>query len=211
MNFSSGKEMEMARTSRLSITFRLAIMIAALTVSMLAGCNKGSSSSTVETSTVEARPDSSEPYAGKPAPAVSTETSPAAQSNSNSQGNAPSTGAAASSELPDPVKMIGTYEMTQVQKEGVVSMISERKVEIRFSPDGTYSRFSKVKDKSVHDDHGQYRIENGDQLVLTIQVSKKVIHNPPIEKRHKISLSLDGDELKMISENGDLALFRKVR
>jgi hypothetical protein len=113
--------------------------------------------------------------------------------------------------MPDPVKMLGTYEMVQVQKEGVVSMISERKVEIRFSPDGTYSRFSRVKDKSVHDDHGQYRIENGDQLVLTIQVSKKTIHNPPIEKRHKISLSLDGDELKMISENGDLALFRKAR
>jgi hypothetical protein len=63
----------------------------------------------------------------------------------------------------------------------------------------------------MHDDHGQYRIENGDQLVLTIQMSKKTIHNPPIEKRHRITLSRDGEELQMISDKGDAAVFRKVR
>jgi len=100
--------------------------------------------------------------------------------------------------------------MVQVQKAGVVNMLTEARSEITFIPDGTYSRLSKLKDRVIHDDHGQYRIENGQYLVLTIQISKKNIHNPPLEKRHKISLSSDGEELKMISENGDIAVFHKI-
>src|SRR6185503_5176442 len=146
-----------------------------------------------------------------PASPVSTDSNSNAQPAIDSQGEKTASKDTSTQANPDPVKMIGKYQMVQVQKGGVVSMISQRKVEIAFSPNGTYSRVSKANDKSVHDDQGQYRIENGDQLVLTIQVSKKTIHNPPIEKRHKISLSLDGEELRMISETGDIAVFRKVR
>lgn len=176
-----------------------AILIIALLIVPLAGCNKGAA-----TSNSDAKPAASNSNGA---------TDPATPSNSSAQANSNASGAkpAESNEPADPTKMLGTYQMVQVQKAGVVNMLSEARSEITFIPDGTYSRLSKVKDKVIHDDHGQYRIEGGQYLVLTIQISKKNIHNPPLEKRHKISLSSDGEELKMISDNGDTAVFHKIR
>ena len=180
-----------------------AILIIALLIVPLAGCNKGAA-----TSNSDAKPAASNSNSG-----TSPATSGSPASNSSAQANSNASGAklAESNEPADPSKMFGTYQMVQVQKAGVVNMLTEAKSEITFIPDGTYSRLSKLKDKVIHDDHGQYRIENGQYLVLTIQISKKNIHNPPLEKRHKISLSSDGEELKMISENGDIAVFHKIR
>jgi len=174
-------------------------MVIALLIVPLAGCNKGAA-----TSNSDAKPVTSNSN-----PAASG--TPASQDNSNASGAKPADNNAASNEPADPTKMLGTYQMVQVQKGGVVNMLSQAKSEITFIPDGTYSRLSKVSGKVIHDDHGQYRIEGGEYLVLTIQISKKNIHNPPLEKRHKISLSRDGEELKMISENGDIAVFHKIK
>ncbi len=177
-------------------------MIIALLIVPLAGCNKGAA-----TSNSDAKPAASN---SNPAASGSPASSASAQANSNASGAKPADNAA-SNEPADPAKLLGTYQMIQVQKGGVVNMLSQAKSEITFIPDGTYSRLSKVSGKVIHDDHGQYRIEDGQYLVLTIQISKKNIHNPPLEKRHKISLSSDGEELKMISENGDIAVFHKIR
>ena len=174
-------------------------MIIALLIVPLAGCNKGAA-----TSNSDAKPATSNSN-----PAASG--APASQDNSNASGAKPADNNAASNEPADPTKMLGTYQMVKVEKAGVVNMLSQAKSEITFIPDGTYSRLSKVSGKVIHDDHGQYRIEGGEYLVLTIQISKKNIHNPPLEKRHKISLSRDGEELKMISENGDIAVFHKIK
>lgn len=188
----------MARILKPSIV--LLLILAAIFV----GCNKTAPASGVSSNT------SASGSEGKAA--ASTNSSSATQPEGSSA-EKPAQPASAADENPDPAKMIGRFKMTQVHKDGVVSMISERNVEISFSPDGSYSRTSKAKDKdkAVHDDHGQYRIENGNQLVLSIQVSKKTIHNPPIEKRHKIGLSKDGEELRMITEKGDVAVFRRVK
>jgi hypothetical protein len=111
----------------------------------------------------------------------------------------------------DVTKLVGIYEMVQVQKEGVVSMISQLKTRFTFNPEGTYRRESRVKGQIYHDDTGQFRVENGDQLVLVIQMSRKSILNPQIEKRQKISLSPDGEEMKLTSKDGATAVFHKVR
>lgn len=113
-----------------------------------------------------------------------------------------------------PPRLEGTYVMSEVQDGGVSTIISEMRTVINFSADGSYRRGSSKKDKIYHTDSGQYRIENGDKLLLTIQVSKKGmesnIHNPPLQKAHKFTLSADGDELRLISSDGKVALFRRA-
>lgn len=188
----------------MAIINKPAILIIVLLSVPLAGCNKGAA-----TSNSDSKPNSnSAAISTTPGP---PDSSSAAQANSNTADGKPADNSAASNIPADPAKMLGTYQMVQVQRAGVVNMLSESKTEITFSPEGTYSRLSKVKEKIIHDDQGQYRIEGGEYLVLTIQVSKKTIHNPPIEKKHKISLSRDGEELKMISDNGNMAVFHKIR
>ncbi|MGA9771431.1 MAG: hypothetical protein WBV94_20530 [Blastocatellia bacterium] len=174
------------------------ILIIALLILTLAGCTKGAPDSNSDSKTNSN--------------IVANPATPNSGSSAQANGNASTAvNSAASGEPADPAKLLGTYQMVQVQKAGVVNMLSQARSEITFLPEGTYSRLSKVNDKVIHDDQGQFRIEGGEYLVLTIQVSKKNIHNPPLEKRHKISLSRDGEELKMISENGDIAVFHKIR
>ena len=97
-----------------------------------------------------------------------------------------------------PPRLEGSYVMTEVQDGGISTLMSEMRTVINFSPDGTYRRGSSKKDKIYHTDSGQYSV-NGDQLLLTIQWSKKgmdsKIHNPALQKTHKFSVSADGDEL----------------
>jgi hypothetical protein len=181
-----------------------AILIIVLLSVLLAGCNKSAA-----TSNSNSKPNSNS--GASPTSTGPVDSSSAAQANNNTSDGKAADNSAASNIPADPAKMLGTYQMVQVQRAGVVNMLSESKTEITFSPEGTYSRLSKVKEKIIHDDQGQYRVEGGEYLVLTIQVSKKNIHNPPIEKRHKISLSRDGEELKMISDKGNIAVFHKIK
>jgi len=133
----------------------------------------------------------------------------------NDQGGASAKPAeATSAKAPDAApKLAGAYVMTEVHDKGVVNIISELKTVIYFSGDGTYTRSSSKKDLVYHTDSGSYRVEGEDKLVLTIQMSKtgsdRKIHTTPITKAHKFTLSSNGEELRMISDDGKVALFRR--
>ena len=160
--------------------------------------------------------------AAKPAPVASPNRSPADNSNQSAQ-TAGANGNANASKEADPAakekasaapKLVGTYESREVQDQGVVTLISQLRTLFVFRADGTYSRVSQVKGKTYHSDSGQFRIEAPDKLVLTIQVTgqkaKRTIQNPPVEKMHKFSLSPDAEELRLISDKGSIAIFRRV-
>ncbi|MFY9607583.1 MAG: hypothetical protein WAU45_03075 [Blastocatellia bacterium] len=110
-------------------------------------------------------------------------------------------------------KLAGAYVMSEVHEKGVVNIISELKSVIYFGADGTYSRSSSKKGTVYHTDSGEYRIEGEDNLVLTIRMSKtgmdSKFHGTPIKKTHKFKLSSNGEELRMISDDGKVALFRR--
>jgi PBP1b-binding outer membrane lipoprotein LpoB len=108
-------------------------------------------------------------------------------------------------------KLFGTYEMSEVHSGGVVNMISQMKTELTFLSDGNYMRISRRNGKIYHSDAGNYRIEGNDQLVLLIKFAKQKVNNPPLERKHTFTLSRDGEELRMTSEDGKVAVFRKVR
>ena len=110
-------------------------------------------------------------------------------------------------------QLLGSYEMREIRDKGIVTMVSQIKTVINFSPEGTYSRVSERGGRRYHSDSGQFRIEKPDKLVLSIQVIRErslpKIKNPPLQKTHVFSLSPDGDELKLTSEKGT-AVFRRV-
>jgi hypothetical protein len=143
----------------------------------------------------------------------SNPSAPAAGSNSN----ADATRTSAASDEPKPKsipQLIGTYESREVEKEGVVTVISKLRTVWMFAADGNYSRVSQVNGKTYHSDSGVFRIEAPDNLVLTIQVTglkaNRKIQNPAVVKTHKYSLSPDGDELRLISEKGAVGIFQRV-
>jgi hypothetical protein len=109
---------------------------------------------------------------------------------------------------------LGTYVMSEVHDKGIVSIISEVKTVIRFSPDGTYERSSSKEGTPYHNDWGQYRVEGDDKLILSIQMSKQKldskVHDPPLQKTHKFTLSPDGLELKLTTDDGKTAVFRRT-
>ena len=107
-------------------------------------------------------------------------------------------------------KLLGSYTIAEVHENGVVTMIPHQiATQFTFLPDGTYSRTSKARDKANFKDSGQFVIEGQDQLVLKIVMWRGKIQQPPVEKRHKFSLSEDGMELKMIAKDGKIAVFRR--
>lgn len=134
--------------------------------------------------------------------------------------NQPAPGDAGSSKQADdpaeakPAQLIGTYESREVHNQGVVTLISQLKTNWIFSADGTYERLSQVKGKPYHADSGTFRIDPPDKLVLTIQMSglkmNRKIQNPPLTKTHTFSLSPDGEELRLTSEKGSVAIFARI-
>ena len=109
---------------------------------------------------------------------------------------------------------LGTYVMTEVHDKGIVSIISEVKTVIRFSPDGSYDRSSSKQGTPFHNDWGHYRVEGDDKLILSIEMSKQKldnkVHNPPLERTHKFTLSPDGQELRLTTDDGKTAVFRRT-
>ncbi|HJZ69697.1 MAG TPA: hypothetical protein VKF81_16345 [Blastocatellia bacterium] len=108
-------------------------------------------------------------------------------------------------------QLAGTYQAREIRdKQGITTLVSERRSLISFLPDGTYSRVAQRKDGTTdHSDSGRFRIDAPDKLLLTIEVSDKKIQNPPLHRMHRFSLSEDGDELKMTSEKG-VAVYRRI-
>ena len=107
-------------------------------------------------------------------------------------------------------KLLGSYTIAEVHEKGVVTMIPHQiATQFTFLPDGTYSRTSKARDKANFKDSGQFVIEGDDLLILKIVMWRGKIQQPPVEKRHKFSLSEDGMELKMIAKDRKIAVFRR--
>ena len=117
----------------------------------------------------------------------------------------------ASNETKPPPVLLGKYAIIEVHHKGLINMISaENTTEINFTPDGKFSRVSKKGGKVDHSDSGDFRVEGQDQLVLLIHESKQQIQDPPVVRRHKIQVSPDGTELRMMSKQGLTAMFRKT-
>jgi len=115
------------------------------------------------------------------------------------------------SEQEPPPTLLGTYSIIEVHHKGLIDMISaENTTQINFTPDGRFSRLSKKRGEVDHTDGGDFRVEGQDQLVLVIHESKQKIQDPPVVRRHKIELSADGSELRMVSSNGMTAMFRRT-
>ncbi len=120
-------------------------------------------------------------------------------------------GAESKSPAVAPVVLSGVYTISEVEDKGVVKMWPpDNKIEFIFNPDGTYARRSMIRGRVDHSDTGQYRIEGGKQLVLSIVSSDNVVQNPAKEIRHTIDLSADAERLKMTAKDGKAALFRKT-
>jgi hypothetical protein len=110
----------------------------------------------------------------------------------------------------EPSKLLGSYTITEVHHDGSVTMIPHQiATQITFLPDGSFSRTSKAQNKVNFKDSGQFVIEGDDQLILTIVMSRGQISQPPVEKRHKFSLSEDGSELRMTGSDGKVGVFRR--
>ncbi len=104
----------------------------------------------------------------------------------------------------------GTYAIAEVHHEGIVDMIkADTTTEIVFKPPASFSRLSKKDGRVYHTDSGQYAIE-GDTLILQIVLSNKQIQQPAVQKRHKFSISPDGNEFKLTSDKNNTAVFRRI-
>jgi hypothetical protein len=182
------------------------LIVLVLSLILLAGCK-----------TAEAPPDNS----SKSAPVTSS--NPVRADNSNqsnqtantgSESKPPPEGGASANKPGSPAQLVGIYESTEVQSGGVVTLLSQLKTMFLFSADGSYSRESKVKGEPYHSDSGTFRIEAPDKLILSIQVTglkaQRKIESPPLTKTHRFSLSPDGDQLTLMSDNGKTAIFRRV-
>jgi hypothetical protein len=110
-----------------------------------------------------------------------------------------------------PVLLSGVYTITEVEDKGVVKMWPpDNKIEFTFSPDGTYARKAMIRGRVDHTDTGQYRVEGGNKLILSIVSSDNKVQNPAKEIRHTLALSADGDSLKLTAKDGKAATFRKT-
>jgi hypothetical protein len=86
--------------------------------------------------------------------------------------------------------------------------MTQAKTSITFFKDGTYSRVSNEPRKAQHSDAGEYRID-GNKLVLMVKMTQGKIFNPPHEVTHTFELSPDGEELKLTSSKGNVAIFHR--
>lgn len=158
-----------------------------------------------------------------------SDASTAGQDSSNansSSGNSSSSGAApveqaasatanqnqgASRAGKSPITLAGTYTISEVENQGVVSMVDTKKAAtiITFKPSGTYRRESTKEGLPYHIDSGTFRIEEPDRLVLRILMVNLKSQSQPKEAQHTFKLSPDGEELKLISKDGKVATFRR--
>ena len=175
--------------------YGIAMFLLAATL-VVVSCNRTSSATNANLGT----PENANAAAAQPGPAQPGESSKPAEAM-------PAKGPA------EPAQLAGTYVMTEVHDKGVVTIISELTSVIHFAADGTYTRSSSKKGTVYHTDSGAYRVEGGDKLVLMIQMSKtgsdRKMHSTPLRKTHKFTLSSNGAELRMISDDGKVALFRR--
>jgi hypothetical protein len=181
----------------------IAILVTGLMTALLAGCTKPASDSnraaTAPTNT--AAPANLATGENKNAGAATANPAPA-----NPSGNANVSSGNSAPAVPDPTKLVGSYQLNQIQKQGVATMMSEVKTNLVFTADGRYSRAISAKGKTVQTESGRFRLE-GETLTFVRLLSNKTINNPPVEKNYNIALSPDGRELRLTSKTGETAIF----
>ena len=192
----------------------IAILIIGLITVLLGGCTKPAS----DTNSASKNIASAATNSAVPASVAVTENKnnnaatanhSSASSPANANGNANVSSSSAATAPLDPAKLLGTYEMNQIQKEGVSTMITQAKIAFIFNADGRYNRVATAKGKTVNTQSGQFSIV-GDKLTFKIQLMGKQINTKPIEKIYTIALSPDGRELKMTSKTGETATFYRT-
>jgi hypothetical protein len=109
----------------------------------------------------------------------------------------------------DASKLVGTYDLNQIQKGGVTTMMSTAKVQIVFTADGRYSRSITAKGKIVHNESGEFNVA-GDKLTFKVVLTGKAINPTPKVKDYTVVLSPDGRELKLTSTTGETAVFYRA-
>jgi hypothetical protein len=194
-----------------------AILMTGLMTAMLGGCTKPASDASSSAkngaamATNSAAPASVTPAENKNAGATSANQSsaPSTASSANTNLNA-NVSSPASTSAPDPSKLVGTYVMTQILKDGVATMITQAKIEYVFNTNGRYSRVATVKDKTVNTESGQFALD-GDKLTFKIVLSGKSINKKPIEKNYTIALTPDGREARLTSKTGDTAVLNRTQ
>lgn len=170
-----------------------ALIILLFSVIAAFGCNKASSS-------------------GNDASAANANQVAAQTANTNDNRASANANVGAQARANESPRLLGTYEISEVHKDGVVTMISEYKSTFTFSPNGTYVRKSRKGKDPYHVDAGKFRIEGSDRLVLRIEMAqgKGVLKEPRLVS-HKIKVTPDGEELRMTSADGKIAVFRRVK
>src|ERR1044072_7460770 len=121
---------------------KIAILLAGLMGAILAGCaqpagdsNAPSNRSATAPANTAAPANPAVPEAKNANAANGNSSAAAAPANTNSNvssGPAPAP--------PDATKLVGSYLLNQIQKQGVVTMMSEVKTELIFTADGRYPR-----------------------------------------------------------------------
>jgi hypothetical protein len=154
------------------------------------------------------------PAAQQPSPGGNNSASPPPQpaptgANRNEAGRGEGAGGGEGT----PATLAGTYTISEVENQGVVSMVDQNKAKtvITFKPAGTYRRESSREGIPYHIDTGTFRIEPPDRLVLRIIRVNRMVQAQPKEVHHTFRVSPDGEELKMISKDGKVATFRRSR
>ena len=134
----------------------------------------------------------------------------AAENAASNANTGRASGSPATAQTGGPPNLVGTYEWREVEDKGVVTIITRVKTTFVFRPDGGYSRASQLKSKIYHTDSGRFRIEGTDKLILAIQIADKNMQTPAVTKTFKISLSPDGDQLKMTNDKGATATYERT-
>jgi hypothetical protein len=109
----------------------------------------------------------------------------------------------------DASKLVGAYDLNQIQKGGVTTMMSDAKAQIIFTADGRYSRVIVTNGKMVNNESGQFSVA-GDKLTFSVVLTGKTINKTPKLKDYTVALSPDGRELKLTSPTGETAIFNRA-
>src|SRR5262249_24113590 len=163
------------------------VIFAAVLAACLCGCGRSELSSNAAAS----NSSGSGRAASTNSPASNNQNNSGPLTSSMANANA-STAPKSSSATPE---LVGTYQLQEVHKEGVVGVMSEYKTSITFNRDSTYSRVSTRAGKSYHTDTGDFKIVPPKKLILSLKLSDRNIQHPPKERTNNSDHHQDSDRI----------------
>jgi hypothetical protein len=137
---------------------------------------------------------------------------------------APSRSEAGPTTEPDPQKawsqlellpnLRGIYTMSEIEYNGAVTLVPPAfATTFTFMEDGFYNRKSMRPEGEFSSGSGYYRIERSQEGQLTLVLDQKFIgpnKSPSKEKRQVLTLSPEGDILRLTGTDGKIAVFRRT-